>query len=83
MFSDQTVANAVSSAAKVVCRPIVDGQTERTGAAVRERTRQRIKRGRANPAAEVLGEIVPMLTAVEAGSTFELPSNYRESAGTV
>ena len=66
-----------------VSGPIVDGETERTGAAVRERTRQRKRRGRPNPVADVLQEIVPMVTAAEAGATFELPVTYRESAGTV
>ena len=65
-----------------VSGPIVDGETERTGAAVRERTRQRKRRGRPDPVADVLQEIVPMVTAAEAGATFELPVTYRESAGT-
>ena len=80
---DWSAADMKQRVPTFVSGPIVDGHTERTGAAVRERTRQRKRKGRPNPVAEVLQEMIPMVAAAEAGATFELPASYRESVGTV
>jgi hypothetical protein len=80
---DWSAADMKQRVPTFVSGPIVDGHTERTGAAVRERTRQRKRKGRPNPVAEVLQGMIPMVAAAEAGATFELPASYRESVGTV
>ena len=55
------------------CGPLVDGIHEHTAAAVREQTRNRRRRGRRNPVAEVMQVILPLLTQAESGAEFELP----------
>ena len=65
------------------CGPLVDGIHEHTAAAVREQTRNRRRQGRRNPVAEVMQDILPLLTQAESGAEFELPARCAESAGTV
>lgn len=65
------------------CGPVVNGTYEHTAVAVREQTRNRRRQGRRNPVAEVMQDILPLLTEAESGAEFELPDRYKESAGTV
>ena len=65
------------------CGPLVDGIHEHTAVAVREQTKNRRRHGRRNPVAEVMQDILPLLTQAESGVEFELPARYAESAGTV
>ena len=65
------------------CGPIINGSHEYTAEAVREQTRNRRRQGRRNPVAEVMEDILPLLTQAESGALFELPDRYTECAGTV
>ena len=66
-----------------VCGPVIDGKTEHSATALREKMRLRRRHGRSNPAVEVMEDISPLMAAAELGDMFELPEGYHESAGTV
>ena len=66
-----------------VCGPIIDGATEHTAKAARERTRNRRRHGRSNPIHSIAQEMVPILAAAKSGDSFELPEHFSESIGTV
>ena len=66
-----------------VCGPVIDGVTEHTATAVREKTRSRRRNGRRNTAADVMEDIAPLQIAAESGDKFELPAHCDKSMGTV
>ena len=80
---DWSAADMKKRVPTFVSGPIIDGRTEKTAAALRERTRQRKRTGRLNPVADALSLVSPLITLAESGKTFELPDEYEESMGTV
>ena len=65
------------------CGPVVDGVTERSASALRQRLKQRREKGRQNPLSAALQEVINIQASAESGRLFELPEKYHESAGTV
>ena len=71
------------------CGPVVDGVTEHTAEAQRERSRARRRNAvggverPVNIAIAVAAQIVPIIAAVMSGDEFELPDHHEDSVGTV
>ena len=80
---DWSVADMKKWVPSFVCGPVVDGVTEHTAEALRERIRSRRKKGRDNPIETVAQEMVPLIAAANSGDLFEMPEGFDQCAGTV
>ena len=82
-YEDWSVPDMKKWVPSFVCGPLIDGVTEHTADVLRERTRNRRKKGRTNPIEAVAQEMAPLIAAATSGDLFEMPEGFEQCAGTV